>query len=226
MLSGETKLLLSYRQIVARHPLAFSLDSRHWWLDHPGFNCDSTKILFLFRDCADPLNPSPWRTDMFTCDLDGGNLACSLPDIYWRNMVSHQLWGRTPSEIVVDANWRGEGHEYLVFDMRDLPPLAKRISRGMGPMAHLVFSPDGKWLLADTYPDKQKIQRLAAVEVATGRLALLREFKHPQPDGFPVDLRCDLHPRWSRDGSVVTVDSIDDGTRGIYMLDFRPELLF
>jgi hypothetical protein len=228
MLAGSSRLLFSYRQILERHPFAYGLEGeeRHWWLDHPGFNSSSDQVLFLFRDCADVLNPHPWHTHMFTARLDGSGLACTLPDVYWKGgAVSHQLWGRGPDEILVDANWNGAGNEYVVFDNSERPFRAKRISKGMGPMAHLIFSPDGKWLLADTYPDERDRQRLALVEVATGRLKVIGEFRHKQRKGLPIDVRCDLHPRWSADGSLITVDSIDAGTRDIYLLEFSPELM-
>ena len=152
---------------------------------------------------------------MFTVDSDGGNLSCVLPDVYWSGKISHQIWGRTPRELLVDANWRDGGHEYVVID--DRPEfVASLISSGMGPAGHLIFSPDGALMLADTYPH-DGIQRLALVNVATGDVEVLGSFRHRQPPGTSQDVRCDLHPRWSPDGTVVSVDSIDEGPRGIYV---------
>ena len=51
-------------------------------------------------------------------------------------------WGRGPREILIDAQWCGNGHEYVVFDESERLLRAERISKGMGPMGHLVFSPD------------------------------------------------------------------------------------
>lgn len=52
----------------------------------------------------------------------------------------------------------------------------------------------------------------------------LGTFRHRQPESAPDDVRCDLHPRWSPDGRVVTVDSIHDGCRGIWLLKLAPAL--
>ena len=40
-------------------------------------------------------------------------------------------------------------------------------------------------------------------------------------EGLPEDgtLRCDLHPRWNRDGRQVCIDSIHEGNRHMYVLD-------
>lgn len=218
MHSGKAQLLVSYRQIIARHPVPFDLEDMYQWLNHIIFNRDSSKLLFLFRHCKDKSIPG-WHTNMYTVNIDGSDLACTLPQFYWNGMISHQIWGRTPNEILIDANWRKSGSEYLVYDDNVRPLEARRISKGMGPMGHLIFSPDGKWMLADTYP-QDNLQSLALVDVTTGNFKIIGQFQHKQPSNYPVDVRCDLHPRWSTDGSSVTVDSIHNGKRQIYLLEF------
>jgi len=95
------------------------------------------------------------------------------------------------------------------------PLQAERVSRGMGPCGHLIFSPNGKQMLADTYSVDGK-QTLSLVNSASGDLQETGKFRHEQPEHYPEDVRCDLHPRWSSDCSMISVDSIDDGLRGIY----------
>ena len=219
MLSGKTSLLVSYRQMIEAHPVPFELDDVYIWLNHAIFNCDSTKLLWLFRDCHNPL-VAAWKTYMYTVKLDGTDLKCPLPEVYWNGAISHQIWGRTPNEILIDARWRDRNNsDYLVFDETKLPLQAKLISKGMGPMSHTVFSPDGKWLLADTYPDLNSMQRLGLVDAATGDITVIGNFRHLKTSGYCIDARNDLHPRWSQDGKTVTVDSIHNRMRGIYMLD-------
>ena len=217
--SGESRLLVTYRQIVDQHPVPYELDDVYWWLNHAIFNADSTRLLFLFRHRRAGHPDAGWKTHMYTVGIDGADPACPLPDFYWANgLISHQIWGRHPHEILIDPNWRGQGHEYVVFDERERPIRAMRLSRGMGPMAHLVFSTDGRRLLADTYP-VEGVQSLALVDAATGECRVIGRFRHEQPADSPKDVRCDLHPRWSADGATVTVDSIHNGKRSIYMLE-------
>jgi len=213
--TGQSSLVISYRQIFACHPAPFLAEGRHSWLNHIIFNRDSSKLLFLLRHTADVNEPYPWQTHMYTARIDGSDLACPLPDFYWK-WISHQIWGRTPGEILIDANWQGEGSEYVVFDERIRPLQAKRISRGMGPCGHLVFSPDGRKMLADTY-EVDRWQALALVNVDTGEHEVIGRFTHPTRDELHHDVRCDLHPKWSPDGRMISVDSLHDGMRGIYI---------
>lgn len=217
--SGAIELLVSYRTLFAAHPVPYDLDDMYVWMNHIIFNCDSSRILFLFRHCYNSLFPNNWRTHMFTVGVKGEELLCPLPEFYWKGSISHQIWGGSPREVLIDANWRGQGSDYVVFDERRLPLRAELVSKGMGPMGHLIFSPDGQWLLADTYPDASGFQRLALVKRSSGELRELGRFGHFQPAGTSVDVRCDLHPRWSQDGELITVDSIHEGPRSVFLLE-------
>ena len=222
--TGESKLIVSYRQMEAIHPVSYMLPDVYWWLNHIIFNCDSTQLLFLFRCCKNPITPwAPmWHTYMYTVNLDGSNLQCTLPQVYWKGMISHQIWGRTPDEILIDCKWADEAYDYVVFDNRIRPPQAKRIAKGQGPMGHLVFSPDGEWMLADTYIE-EGYQSLALVKAATGEVRVIGKFRNDGPFG---ETRCDLHPRWSADGSKITVDAKHDGKRAIYYLECDEKVKF
>ena len=222
MHSGETRLIASYRRLIDAHPMPYDLEGRYMWLNHTIFNCDGSRVMVLFRTTPAPNQPSPRRTYMYTMRLDGSDLRCSLSDIYWRRSISHQIWGRTPTEILIDANWFERGSEYVVFDESVCPFQAQRLSSGMGPSGHLQFSPDGSWLVADTYPNADGIQRLALVETATGEVTEIGRFRHQTP-GAVGDMRCDLHPRWSADGRLLTVDTIHEGERNIAMLDLSQQ---
>jgi hypothetical protein len=59
---------------------------------------------------------------------------------------------------------------------------------------------------------------LALVETATGDVTEIGRFVHRTP-GAVRDMRCDLHPRWSSEGRLLTVDTIHEGERKIMMLD-------
>ena len=76
----------------------------------------------------------------------------------------------------------------------------------------------GRFMLNDTYPDKNRIQSLCVYDTQKDENIFLGGFYSPE---VPIiDIRCDLHPRWSRDGRKITFDSTHEGFRGVYEIDF------
>ena len=218
--SGKSRLLASYEDMLKQHPCAYTADIRYIWLNHAIVNCDSTRVLWLFRQTMDQYKVPGWQTFMYTCDLTGSDLRCTLPEPFWGRQISHQIWGRTTNEILVDADWDGTGHHAIVYNENEYPFRAKKVADSHGGMAHMVFSPDGTKLLADSYPDGEGMQHLALIDVASGEMEWIGHFNHNPEKPWVVDTRCDLHPRWSRDGRYITVDSIHDGKhRACYLLE-------
>ena len=60
------------------------------------------------------------------------------------------------------------------------------------------------------------------VRTADGLRVDLAAF-HAPPE-FDGPLRVDLHPRWNRDGTELSIDSVHEGTRQMYTVDLRPAL--
>ena len=86
---------------------------------------------------------------------------------------------------------------------------------------HACFSPDGRWLVCDTYPQgAERISSLMLYEMAAGRrVDIGGMYSEPL---FTGDVRCDLHPRWHPDGRSLTIDAVPDGNRQIYQYDVSP----
>ena len=74
-----------------------------------------------------------------------------------------------------------------------------------------------KWILNDTYPNRQRMQKVFLFEMATEREVVLREFFLPKE--FKGEWRVDLHPRASHSGRKILVDIVEDGKRQIAMLE-------
>jgi hypothetical protein len=213
---GQPRLIASIRQLAALHPAPFELEGRYVWLNHLGWNCDGSRLMVLLRYCNE--QGGGWKTFLYTLNPDGSAPRCALPHWYWR-VISHQLWGRTPREIIVDADWRGRGAEFVVFDDGELT--FRLVAPGaVGPNGHVAFSPDGQWLVADTYPHGEPPhQLLRLVHVPTARETRLLTAPYPRPPGIDRNCRCDLHPRWRADGRALSFDSVLAGDRKIYSLD-------
>jgi Tol biopolymer transport system component len=83
---------------------------------------------------------------------------------------------------------------------------------------HVTYVAGHKWLLNDTYPDKERNQNPYLYELKTGNRVPLGHFQSP-PE-YKDEFRCDLHPRSSPDGKKVIIDSPHGGNgRQMYLID-------
>ena len=85
---------------------------------------------------------------------------------------------------------------------------------------HPSISPNKKWIVYDTYPDKARQSYLYIVrnnlDIKPKKI-LLGKFHSPLK--FNGYYRCDLHPRWSPDGSFISIDSTHEGIRKNYLIN-------
>jgi len=86
---------------------------------------------------------------------------------------------------------------------------------------HASFSPDRRWVLNDTYPDGYDMRTLMLYRWGDGKRIDLARLHSPKSRWWG-EIRCDLHPRWNRDGTLVCVDSVHAGERQVYVADVGP----
>lgn len=213
--TGKRTVLYSLEQIAAvdfREGMHGGLN----WVNHLLFNTDGSRLIFLHRWREDEKRKEGklhgrWKTRMVTIGLDG-KAPNNLID---HGMVSHFIW-RSPSEILAWSNEPDTKQRFHLYN--EVDKSIKVIGEGILTRdGHCTYSPDGEWILTDTYPDKDRMQHLMLYRPVDGKLVELGRFF--QDKAFGGEIRCDLHPRWSRDGKTVCIDSLHSGTRQMYLLD-------
>lgn len=153
------------------------------------------------------------RHCLWTVNTDGTDLNIVVND----GLVSHADW-RDPEHILAWAGTSpGEAPAYRVFDARD------NSHRVIGRKClledgHMSYHRNVKWLLTDTYPDRQHRRTLKLYNIEEKRELVLGRF-HAPPD-LRGELRCDLHPCWNREYDMVAIDSIHEGgSRQVYVVN-------
>ena len=205
--SGKQRLIVSLEQIVEIRHTA-SMDGAKHWFNHLQFNPDGSRFLFLHRWVD---GGGKRVTRLFTADADGGDICCVAD----HELVSHFDWC-DEKRILAWARQHGIGDYYFLFTDRSDP--VEIVGRDVLTQdGHCSYSPDGRWLLTDTYPDAESKRTLILFRLEDGRrFDIGRFYAIPEIVG---EIRCDLHPRWSRDGKQICFDSVHEGTRQIYVLD-------
>ncbi len=184
--------------------------SKHHWVNHIKYNPSGDRVVFLHRYISNGNRSSR----MFTMKPDGTDLYCLLD----RGFVSHFTW-KNDEEILATSGMPGDDGSskyYLFEDKSDtVTRIGKDSLRGDG---HPSFSPDGRWLLTDTYPDQGGFRKLMIYDLEDDEKHDIGRFYNPIKYRHDP-LECDLHPRWDRSGERVCVDSVHEGRRKMYILD-------
>ena len=207
--TGETRLILTYPQLGRL--LGLPADVK-LVVNHITFNTTSDRVVMLVRDFGSP--GVHWKTAVVTMDLKG-ELYLLRPLFY----ASHYHW--RDSDTLMIFSDMGEGR--ALFALKDRTQ--ERFIYGKELFTkdiHCSYSPDREFILGDCYEDEEQYRPLYLYHIASGRHLLLGRFYAPPMK--PRDIRCDLHARWSHDGSFITFDSIHEGFRAIYRMELREAL--
>ncbi len=220
--TGKQKLLFSFADaakvpFTGRPQSAFQPGAKHWF-NHLLFNTDGTRFFFLHRWRNPGQRITTFNTRAFTCDRDGKNWHCLDP----HGATSHFIW-RDPQHVMAWAWHPSHGDKfYLYKDRTDEVEVVG--PDDMTVNGHNTYLPgtDNRWVLNDTYPDKQRLQHPYLYHLPTRRKIALGHFLSP-PE-YTGEWRCDTHPRSSRDGKLVCIDSPHNGGRQMYIIEVK-ELL-
>ena len=235
--TGTHQMLVSYEALKKFHHRE-SMDKAIHWVSHIEINPASTRILFLHRWTERVEDETCFLHRLITINPDGSDmrlLECSdhplpqLADDFDPNAVgtfdyekseyqiSHPLWC-DDDRIIVWGPHAGSIHYHLYKDSDggEVTVVGEGILTENG---HMSFSPTNKqWLLSDTYPDSTTHERILFLfNVVDHRKIDLGSF-YADPD-LKKENRCDLHPRWNRNGTKVCIDSVHENQRQMYEID-------
>jgi len=214
--TGEQALLFSIADI-AKIP-----NTRHNWdgaNGYPGakhwiycllWSPDGSRFIFLH--CWGRVGKNGWEywQRMFTANPDGTG-----PYLVNPGDCSH-FWWRDPQHILAWTWHPSYGSKlYLLEDRADRAQVVGRDV--ITEDGHFTCLPDKRWILGDTYPDRQRKQHPYLYNVETGKRYSLGHF-YSSPE-YKSDFRCDNHPRFSPDGKKVVIDSPHGNGRQMYLID-------
>lgn len=201
---NSAEVLISFSDLMSS--AGSNISHRKHYIHHVLYAPDGDHFVFLHR----------WKdgekrnTRLIVSDNNG-----DWTELLAHPNISHFCW--------LDAErlfmWGGSeeyGRGYHIINIESGEVTYVPALEGYGD-GHPSLSPDGNWIVTDTYPDRTRRRTLWLYHLDSGRLIKLGEFLAPFE--FDGKYRCDLHPRWGQDGRFVSVDSAHEGFRHSYVLD-------
>lgn len=208
--SGASDLIVSLEQIAGLGEIPHPDPKAKHYFNHLLFNPDGSRFIFLHR----------WRypegnrlTRMFTAAPDGSDLRV-VDD---NGLTSHFIW-RDPNHILAFSEQPSAGKRFYLFEDGGDESIEVVGGDELERDGHCSYLPGGEWILNDTYPDKERNQMPHLFHVASGKVVPLGLFHSPKE--YTGEWRCDTHPRFSRNGKLVTIDSPVEGQgRQMHLID-------
>ena len=207
--TGKHDLLIPFSRVAALPNSHDDMTGAKHWFNHLLVAPDGKRFIFLHR-WQKPADRT-FLTRMITANPDGTDLY--VVDPY--GQTSHFIW-RDPTHILAWARHPLAGDKFYLYE--DRSDKVEVVGRDvMTVNGHCTYLPDTRWILNDTYPDRERNQNPYLFDTAAGKRYPLGHFRSP-PE-YAGEFRCDTHPRFSPDGKKVTIDSPHAGGRQIYLID-------
>lgn len=210
---GEVTPLLKYTDFAKFQPrLEMQEEGSVHKVNHLMLSPNGKRFMVLYRW----FNGTRKYTRLITCNIDGSDIYLLSDD----DMVSHCYW-KDDEHIIAFENKHDGGTGYYL--MKDKTEEYTHLWPELNGDGHPSYCPtDNILVVFDTYPNRARIQevKIARDTDVEGKdiKVLAKVFA---PFKYDNDTRCDLHPRWSRDGKKVCFDACFEGHRGLYVVEVK-----
>lgn len=245
LLTGEHSLFISTKRAAQFEAPPAANPSSHF-LCHAGFSPDGSRVIFLHRFFS---SDGGLFTRMIATDRKANNMVLlaqeKVSHFDWIDNDTVLVWARFSvgglakarasgllgSPLIrpllrvarnVTGRWKRQflAESYYKISIKD----PKSRDRFGWPLldsdGHPMISRSHGWVATDFYPDKLGNVPLILFDPSRSRRIDAHIFKY-FPRSTDTDVKCDLHPRWSRSERLVAVDTCEAGFRQVKILDVR-----
>lgn len=224
--TGEAKLILSLAATKELVPEVGENGLSYYC--HTVISKDGERIYWLSRSVEGSMEGVKkfkgvnWQTTAFTCRRDGSEVRRCFPD-GWGS--SHFNWKPALDEksartMTVTCKWQNKVYTHTEFTVGEEENVRQLGGSAMNFDGHCLYSLDGKFVLGDGYWDKQGYRHWKIVRLSDDQVNDVGSFFVPETYRETYS-RCDLHPRWNRDGTQLGFNSVHEGSRQVYVYDVK-----
>jgi hypothetical protein len=209
LLKNSIKLIVSLQDVIKKNEKDTMGNAKHKF-NHIMLSPNKDKIMFMHRWFTK--NNTRYDT-LYVSSIDGANIEKVADD----DMVSHCYWYNNDTVLAyLRDEQQGDKYYKINIHSKRKEVLGKGVIDRFGDGHPSVFK---NKILFDTYPNKSRMKELYLFNMETSKLLKLGEFY--ESFKFYGETRCDLHPRFSKDGNNIFVDSVHTGKRRLYWFNIK-----
>ena len=218
--SGKNELLVSLADVWEVLPNKEELRDKVLYAFHVKINPQGTRVMLVVR--AKPTE-GKYHPMLLTCRPDGSALKIVLPSTRWRkpSSANHPVWHPNGERILMNVGM-ADGRKFALIDP-DTGGIETLIDEPEG-VGHPTLTPDGRYLVTDTYERPPGRQRgtVRWVDLQAGSWRDLCTMGSPAPgtaDAYELSRRIDLHPVLDRQGRRICFAAAPRGRRQLFIAD-------
>ena len=211
--TGEVAELLKYTDFAKFQPRPEMLvEGSVHKVNHIMLSPNGKRFMVLYRWFVG----SRKYTRLITCNVDGTDMYVLNDD----DMVSHCFW-KDDEHIIAFENKKEGGPGYYL--MKDKTQEYEHLWSQLNGDGHPSYCPtDNHLVVTDSYPNRARVADIKLLKDTDVEGKVMKVIaKVFAPFKYDNDTRCDLHPRWKRDGTAVCFDSVFEGHRGLYVVNLK-----
>ena len=242
--TGESHQIISLEELIENMPLNTMEDSVHY-VEHMLFNDSGDYFAFLHRwKHENGIHSRLYVADINGGSLkiinDSGRMShycwCSNHKILGYGALPNRINSLRKKKTIVKTlfKWvmpiykklvgdqtfiskRLTGDSYLIMDIKNPKLNTNIVPKLRSSDGHPTMVSNGKFFITDTYARSSIGERpkLIHASLVGGEIKIIDTLNSiGQYDETP--LRCDLHPRISPSGKIISIDTMNDGIRSCY----------
>ena len=174
---------------------------RDYSLSHFGWKNDEECVIYAVKI------PSMQKTLTSSVKDVGGEKSIVTISGIKKNVLSY-IKSMMPRQLKDFIKGDSNSYQYYTIDEEGKYILAEEWKHPLLNIdGHPSFTADGRYMITDSYPDRNGYQRLVVYDTVTKKGLLLAEI-YAYYNGNPAS--CDLHPKLCRDNEYVAVDTAYD----------------
>ena len=185
-----------------------SMIGAHHKINHIMINPEGTRIMFIHR----------WKKNensysrLLACDTNGEKLSIVSDE----DFVSHCTW--LDNERILGFVQKDNIKGYYIMDSYSgkYSRIWEELKVDGHPSVHYLSGV----AITDTYPDRSRMASIFQID-RRGNISKIVECFSPMK--YFAEFRCDLHPRFSRNGKKICFDSTHEGKRAMYVVELFNE---
>lgn len=241
--TGEETLFISTERAAAFEAVPNADPGSHF-LCHASFSPDGSRVIFLHRFFS---SDGGLFTRMIATDREAKDLVLlaqeKVSHFDWIDNDTVMVWARFTGGGLAQARSRGllsspllkpllrvarsftgRWKKKLLAEAYYKIPLSNPKGRArygwpdLDADGHPMVARSHAWVVTDFYPNSKGTLPVILFDRQSNKRTDAHVFRHA-PRSVDTDVKCDLHPRWSRTERMVAVDTCEAGYRQVRVLD-------